>query len=218
MATACLSLTVWMNEYLDEVKTRYSKKTYEEKRMVFRRFIAFTKYPMEKPVEEIDRDMVRSFFRHLANTISGHAANKARKNLGAAWRWGERNIEGWPYMPNLFLAIERFKEEKKPRYVPPEEDFWKVYHQADEQDKVMLLAFFHLGARRKELFKLKWSHIDFSRKQVYLRQADGRPRGGLDTHDRPTLPGFDGLGRKAQIHGGCGRRACLCLFVQYRLL
>ena len=39
----------------------------------------------------------------------------------------------------------------------------------------MLLAFFHLGARRNELFRLKWSDIDFTREQVYLqtRKRDG---------------------------------------------
>jgi integrase len=130
---------------------------------------------MEKPVEEINREIVRTYFRHLSTTISGHAANKSRKNLCAAWRWGERNIENWPNMPNLFLSIERFKEEKQQRYVPPEEDFWKVYDIAEEQDQIMLLAFFHLGARRNELFGLKWSGVDFTRKQVYLqtRKRDG---------------------------------------------
>jgi hypothetical protein len=29
--------------------------------------------------------------------------------------------------------------ERQPRYVPPEEDFWKVYEKAEGQDKVMLL-------------------------------------------------------------------------------
>ena len=164
-----------MNNYLDEVKSRYSRKTYDEKRKAFSRFIEHTGYAMETPVEEISRDKVRSFFRHLAKEISGHAANKARKNLGAAWRWGERNIDGWPHMPNHSLTCERFKEEKKKRYVPPEEDFWKVYHLAEDQDKIMLLAFFHLGARRNELFRLKWSDIDFTREQIYLqtRKRDG---------------------------------------------
>ena len=39
----------------------------------------------------------------------------------------------------------------------------------------MLLAFFHLGARRSELFGLKWSEVDFVREQVYLqtRKRDG---------------------------------------------
>ena len=143
--------------------------------MAFRRFIAYTRYPMEKPVEQINRNTVRNFFQHLSNTISGHAANKARKNLGAAWRWGERNLANWPYMPNLFLNMERFKEKKQKRYVPPEEDFLKVYHLAEGQDKIMLMAYFHLGARRNELFRLKWSEVDFSRKQVYLqtRKRDG---------------------------------------------
>ena len=175
IATECLSIIVWIDEYLDEVQSRYSHKTYDEKRKAFSRFIEHTKYSMETPVEEITRDSVRSFFRYLAKTISGHAANKARKNLGAAWRWGERNIEGWPHMPNHFLTCERFKEEKRQRYVPPEEDFWKVFAFCKGQDRVMLLAFFHLGARRNELFRLKWSEIDFTREQVYLqtRKRDG---------------------------------------------
>ncbi len=174
-ATRCLSMVVWIDEYLDEVTSRYSKKTYDEKRKAFSRFIEHTGYTMETPVDEISREKVRKFFRHMSKTISGHAANKARKNLGAAWRWGERNIRGWPHMPNHFLTSERFKEEKQQRYVPPEEDFRKVLSLCQGQDRVMLLAFFHLGARRNELFRLKWSGVDFTREQVYLqtRKRDG---------------------------------------------
>lgn len=174
-ATRCLSIIVWIDEYLDEVQARYSQKTYEEKRKAFSRFIKHSGYAMETPVEEIKRDAVRGFLRHLSKKISGHAANKARKNIGAAWRWGERNIEGWPHVPNHFLTCERFKEQKSIRYIPPEEDFWKVYAFCEKQDQVMLLAFFHLGARRNELFSLKWSEVDFNREQVYLqtRKRDG---------------------------------------------
>ena len=175
IATRCLSIIVWIDEYLDEVQARYSLKTYEEKRKAFSRFIEHSGYSMETPVEEIKRDAVRAFRRHMSNTISGNAANKARKNLGAAWRWGERNIEDWPNMPNLFLTCDRFKVEKTIRYVPSEADFWKVFAICERQDQVMLLAFFHLGARRSELFGLKWSEVDFVREQVYLqtRKRDG---------------------------------------------
>ena len=161
---------------------------------------------MEKPIEEITLEEVRNFFRHLSERTSGHAANKARKNLGAAWRWGEYNMERWPHSPNLFLATERFKEAKSQRYVPPEEDFWRVYDLAEGQDQIMLLAFFHLGARRNELFNLKWSNVDFERRQVYLqtRKRDGGLEGDwvpmtLQLYKRlrewstngPSIPGMD---------------------------
>ena len=37
-ATRCLSIIVWINEYLDEVQARFSQKTYDEKRKAFSRF------------------------------------------------------------------------------------------------------------------------------------------------------------------------------------
>ena len=60
-ATRCLSIIVWINEYLDEVHARYSQKTYDEKRKAFSRFIKHSGYAMETPVEEIKRDAVRAF-------------------------------------------------------------------------------------------------------------------------------------------------------------
>ena len=60
--------------------------------------------------------------------------------------------------------------------MPSEEDFWKVVDVAEGQDKVMLLAFLFLAARRKEIFRLTWSDVDFGQKQVRLwtrKRADG---------------------------------------------
>ena len=74
--------------------------------------------------------------------------------------WGLDNLEGWPRIGNPFLAIKKYPEKRNPRYVPPEEDFWQVYEAAEGQDRVMLLAFLHLGARRSEVFNLQWSDID----------------------------------------------------------
>lgn len=109
---------------------------------------------------------------------SGHAVNKIRKNLGAAWQWGRDNYRDWPVGENPFLAVPKKPEQRTPRYVPPETDFWKVYdHVAglaadggDEnvQDKVMLLAYLHLAARRSELFKAKWSDVDWANSKIRL--------------------------------------------------
>ncbi|MBF0234853.1 MAG: site-specific integrase, partial [Desulfamplus sp.] len=59
-------------------------------------------------------------------------------------------------------------EERTPRYVPPEDDFWKAYNLAEGQDQVMIFTSLHLATRRGELFRLKLSDIDFSNSTVTL--------------------------------------------------
>jgi integrase len=126
------------------------------------------------------------FFKRQMRTRSGNSVNKDRKNLGAAWQWGRENMRGWPVGENPFLAVARKPEIRKPRYVPPESDFWAVFdyvagkaaetgEDVDIQDRVMLLAYLHLAARRSELFKAKWSDIDFSRGLIRLwtRKREG---------------------------------------------
>ena len=52
--------------------------------------------------------------------------------------------------------------------MPSEEDFWKIHDQTEGQDKVMLLAFLHLAARRGELFRLAWEDVDFGNSRIRL--------------------------------------------------
>jgi integrase len=82
-------------------------------------------------------------------------------------------------MANPFHAIDRFKEERKPRYVPPVEDFDKVLDLTQGQDRVMLIAFINLAARKGEIFRLKWSDVDFQERTVRLvtsKTRDGSER------------------------------------------
>ena len=69
--------------------------------------------------------------------------------------------------PNPCL-VERMPEIRQPRYVPSEEDFWKVYEVAERQDRVMLLTFLHLAARRGEIFRLTLGDVDFRNNRVRL--------------------------------------------------
>ena len=88
-------------------------------------------------------------FNKEAGGRSGYAANKDRKNLIAAWNWARKYLVGWP-KENPFTDTEKQQAEQFPRYVPPVEDFWKVYDAAREgQDKLMLLAYLHTAARRR---------------------------------------------------------------------
>ncbi len=62
-----------------------------------------------------------------------------------------------------------FSEERSPRHVPTEKDFWMVYDQAwTDQDATMLLAYLHLAARKSELFRLTWDDVDFEKDRIRL--------------------------------------------------
>ncbi|MEN6375082.1 MAG: site-specific integrase [Smithella sp.] len=158
----------WANEYLTEAESRFVADTFQEKTAAFARFFKDTEIKSDSSIQELKSTICRNFLRKQAHERSGYAANKDRKNLGTAWKWGYENMDGWPGSANPFLAVKKFPEVRQPRYVPSEEDFWKVYDQVEGQDKVMLLTFLHLAARRSEVFHLKWSDVDFINNRICL--------------------------------------------------
>ncbi len=166
--SASLAVGQWANEYLTEAASRFVADTFQEKKAAFARFFKDAEIKSDFSVQDLKPAICRNFLRKQAYERSGYAANKDRKNLGTAWKWGSENLDGWPRSANPFLAVKKFPEVRQPRYVPSEEDFWKVYDQVEGQDNVMLLTFLHLAARRSEVFHLKWSDIDFTSNRVCL--------------------------------------------------
>ena len=157
--------------YLRMAQERFSKKTWNEKRLACK--LSFQTIPPDTSTEMITSRNAMDVLRQVA-IKSGNAANKVRKNLAAAWSWGQE-FYGLP-QNNPWLAVKRFPEERSPRYVPPEEDFWKVYSVASSRDKAFLLFLFHTGARVGELFRLTWEDVDFHGRRVRLgtRKTGGR--------------------------------------------
>jgi integrase len=184
--TESLTVRSWVNGYLDYVMTHgFAGKTYKEKKAAFEQLAAFSAIRPEMPVEAIDRFVCAEFYAFQMISHSGNAVNKIRKNLGAAWAWGRENLRDWPLGENPFLAVSKKQEVRHPRYVPPEADFWAVFDyvaglaedgsDVHVQDRVMLLAYLHLGARRSELFNATWSDVDFAGGQIRLwtRKREG---------------------------------------------
>jgi integrase len=163
--TATVCLGDWAELYLDAAKSRFSEKTYHEKRSVFRRL--FREFDPATPASELKPAHVMTYVLHQKEERSGYAANKERKNLVAGWNWGMKYMDPPLPGPNPCL-VDRMPEIRSPRYVPPEEDFWKVYEKAEGQDKVMLLAFLHLAGRRGEIFRLTWEDVDWGNNRVRL--------------------------------------------------
>ncbi|MCK5679311.1 integrase, partial [bacterium] len=162
--TTTTSLGEWALNYLNFAQTKFSRKTYLEKSACFRRF--FSAIAKEKDVNDLGPGDVLKHLTKQATKRSGYAANKDRKNLMVAWKWGVKYQELPPINP---CQVERFPEERSPRHVPSESDYWKVYEQAwTEQDATMLFAYLHLAARKSELFRLSWDDVDFEDEKVRL--------------------------------------------------
>ncbi|HOG17526.1 MAG TPA: site-specific integrase [Syntrophales bacterium] len=97
--------------------------------------------------------------------------------------------------PNPCMA-ERFPEERRTRYIPPESDFWKFFDKTEGQDRVMMLAYLHLAARRAELFRLRWEDVDFAGQRV--RIGTRKRLGGSLEYD--WLPMTDELFNAVVLH------------------
>lgn len=163
--TDTASLFDWSQQYLDYAKAQYCDATYNEKRVMFRNFL--DEVSPSLPVSELTRGQVQQYVTKQKLSRSGYSANKDRKNLVAAWNWGMEYMNPRLPEPNP-CKVRKMPEVRSPRYVPPEEDFWKVYNLVQGQDRVMLLSFLHLAARRGEIFRLTWDDVDFGKDLVRL--------------------------------------------------
>lgn len=163
-----LAVGDWVNQYLEEAEQRFAKVTFDEKKAAFTRFFKETGLHKDSPIDDMNLTVCRNYLVEQNRKRSGYATNKDRKNLGTAWKWGLDYLARWPKGLNPFLSIKKYPEKREPRYVPTEEDFWKVFELATGQDRVMLLAYLNLGARRSEVFHLKWSDIDFNSNRIRL--------------------------------------------------
>lgn len=185
------SLGDWAEAYLDYAE-KFSDKTYGEKVKAFKEFFAAKDRKGQRiinpkaVVDSLTPGQVLAALQVQFRTRSGYAANKDRKNLVAAWNWGIKYLGLPAQNPCL---VDKFPEQRQPRYVPPEEDFWKVLEVAEGQDKVMLLTFLHLGARRGEIFNLTWADVDFVQQRIRL--STRKRRDGTLEHD--WLPMTDEL-------------------------
>ena len=171
--TFIICLLDFATRYLDYSQTKYVLKTYKEKQSAFRSL--FRSVSPGKAVSYLTKSEVLEHFSALSKARSGNAVNKDRKNLIAAWRWGQSYLEGFPGK-NPF-DVERFPEKRHPRYIPTIQDFWKVCEAAEsEQDRCMLMCYLYFAARRNEVFSLKREDIDLKRRKVRLytrKRKDG---------------------------------------------
>ena len=150
--------------YLDYSKSRHVKRTFGAKQLSLKRLFLCVS-PKAEP-EMLSMKTALSIITHTARIVSNAEANKTRKHLSAFWEFG-RKYHGFPLL-NPFQQTERLPEYPESHYVPPVEDFWKVYEKADALDQAMLLALLHTAGRRSEVLHLKWEDVDFQQRAIRL--------------------------------------------------
>lgn len=163
IGTACV-LDV-ANSYLDLSVSRHHVCTYKAKQATLSRLIK--QVDANGGHEQITPRLALSLIMARARDVSNAEANKERKHLSAFYAYASK-YHGWP-RENPFLAVDKLPENSEPHYVPPIEDFWKVYAVANDCDKVLLLCLLYTAGRRSEPFRWTWeSDIDLENKRIRL--------------------------------------------------
>ena len=162
--TPTTSLLDWANAYFRMAEERYVKSTLRQKRRAFRHLFK-TINPSLTP-DKLTPTLVMEMLSVVSKRVTPNEANCTRTHLSAAWAWGKKYFR-LPYI-NPFAETERLPADKHPRYVPPAEDFQRVYAVADKPDQTLLLLLLHTGARRGEAFRLTWDDIDLQNRRIRL--------------------------------------------------
>ena len=184
--------------YLAAVESRgVARMSVAEKFTIFKAFARAV--GPQRNVRTVTYGEVERFLGNVAKEKSGSRANRYRIHIVAAWNWGVRGM-GLPQ--ECPWKVDKFREDKQARYIPPVEDFWKVYDAAardeDEQSQRLLMAYLHTAARKSEIFRLKWSDVDFERRTVRLWTR--KRKGGLESNLVPMSEELERVLREQRQH------------------
>jgi len=111
----------------------------------------------------------------ILNQATANLANKRRKDLHSFFEYC-RKFQGLQYNP--VTVIDKLPQERQAQPVPTDAELAQLLLMCgNRQDKNMLVAFAHSGARRSELFRLTFSEdIDFQERQLRLGNKKNRAR------------------------------------------
>jgi len=113
-------------------------------------------------LENVRASIVKFFRKYKGSTVAIEAGTHS------PWISRELKALGCNVLVGNPRKLRKMPEVRNPRYVPPAEDFWKVYDLTEGQDRVMLLTFLHTAGRRGEIFRLTVADLDFENNRIRL--------------------------------------------------
>ncbi|WP_161635964.1 tyrosine-type recombinase/integrase [Desulfonatronovibrio hydrogenovorans] len=149
--------SVIAEQYLNDCLRYKKRNTYVYKRSVLRKLTTYLNDP-HITMGDIDRQLVKSFLAHSAETVTSKAANKYRIEISALFSWAQK--EQLYNGPNPAAGIEPFPVERTLRYIPPPADIAAVLSMAGGWQADLIQLLIHTAARVSEITSLTWDDID----------------------------------------------------------
>lgn len=153
------------SEYLDWCEHRYSRNTFQEKRALGQRLIAF--FQGDRDMQDIKPKDLNDFLIESAKGASNNRANRDRKNLLSFFNWSNR-ILGLT-TSNPVAVLSKLPHHRKEQYVPMPNDIRQILLAATRAERAFLQCYLQTAARRSEVLRWKWGEdVDFETRQVRL--------------------------------------------------
>lgn len=150
-----------VNLRLDYVKAYCTPSHYQHNVSRLRRFRDWAGLALE----EITPDLIRTRMVDLSQTMSHALANKHLVALRSVF---EQAVNDGFLGRNPCRGVKFLPVTRTVKYVPPAADIEKVLAMALPLDKAYLTVIWQLGARVREVNRLTWEDVDFTRRQVRL--------------------------------------------------
>lgn len=174
-ANCSINFSDFSDHYIEFAKARFVKRTLTEKIKIKREFLKFLGADLK--VDQITPRHIQDFLLKQAKLKSPYSSNRDRKNLLAMWNWGVKILD----LPsNPVAKTFKLPHDRKPQYVPPEQDVIRLMAAANRKERAFLDCYLCTGARRSEIFRLKWEDVNFEKREIRLytrKTKDGSMEG-----------------------------------------
>ncbi len=154
----CLNLEALMVKYLRVAERSLAEVSLKKRKAAFRRFLD---HVGNVPVAAITTDMIAN---HLLTRPTNSQFNKERTELMCLFRWAHRRF----LIPtNPVLLVDKVSWSSPKKVIPTPQEMARILLAAGRHRPFVLVLFHTLG-RIGEIFRLKWTDINFERKEFCL--------------------------------------------------
>lgn len=165
-----VSLLKASTEYLDYCESQFDRSTYTDKKKALKELMTITG---NIELNQIQAGEILTGI--ILTQPTTNLSNKRRKDLHAFFEHS-RKFQGLNYNP--ISLIEKLPQERTPQPVPTDGEYAKLLLKTgDRQDRNMLICFANSGARRSELFRVKFSEdVNFNERLLRLGNRKNKAR------------------------------------------